>query len=583
MGGRSTRGNDRVNRVLLRIAGAPRSQHAMNMRTPLSAFLFLWAIAFPAESGAARATQPRRISAQGVVALRTIIATGRLEILQWPEFQNHQAEIGAFYRSLNYTLVWSREARPTATARAVIQLLQAADNEGLLAQDYDRPLWEGRLASLESRDPPPLESELLRFDLALTICAMRYILDLHLGRINPQSHASFDVAPDIHGPSEFLRKRVVPAHDVAAALRALEPPFPAYRRLVRAVQQYKEMALLDDGEPLPAAGTPVKPGAPYAGTERLTRLLSLLGDLPPQAVSDPGRYSEPLVTAVKRFQNRHGLTPDGVLGKETLRQLNTPLEHRLRQLRLTLERWRWLPRRFSRPPIIINIPEFRLYAGEEPAQKVVVGKALERKTPVFASQLTEVVFRPPWNVPLSIQREVLAGKIEKNPGYLDKHDFEVIDRRGASFGSGPPDPAILKRLRDGMLFLRQRPGPRNSLGLVKFMMPNNHSIYIHGTPSRRGFLESRRDLSYGCIRVQDTEALAVWALQDRPEWTPERIRAAMEGARTVTVKLTAPIPVFIQYGTAAVSDDGEVRFYDDIYGRDAAEAAKFEARARLAR
>ena len=164
---------------------------------------------------------------------------------------------------------------------------------------------------------------------------------------------------------------------------------------------YSEVQYLAPGsllQPLPATVDPVRPGDRYSGVPRLTRLLKLLGDMPPKAASDPKIYKGALVKAVKRFQRRHGLAPDGQLGEQTLSQLNTPLAQRLRQLRLTLERWRWLPHRFARPPILVNIPEFRLYAGDLPPQKVVVGMAFEHQTPVFASRLTEVIFRPPWNV-----------------------------------------------------------------------------------------------------------------------------------------------------------------------------------------
>ena len=544
------------------------------------ALLFSPASARPAEGVTARAAGTQRLSAQGERELLGIIAAGRLEALQWPRFGDYQAEIGEFYKSGDYALAWVRKSRPTALARVVIKRLQAADNEGLLAQDYDRPLWADRLAGLELPGRRATEPQLLRFDLALTVCAMRYTLDLRLGRINPLAfHSAFDFEPDIRGPSDFLRKRVVSAADVAAAFGALEPPFPSYRRLVHAVQRYCKLARQDSGAQLPATRVPVKPGDRYSGVPRLAQLLRLVGDLPPQAAPVQKLYAGSLVTAVKRFQRRHGLPSDGILGEQTLRQLNVPLAQRLRQLRLTLERWRWLPRRFSRSPIIVNIPEFRLYPGEAPSQKVVVGMAFEHQTPVFASQLTEVVFRPPWTVPLSIQQEELVAKIEKNPGYLRENDFEVLDGKEALVSSGAVSAAVLNQLRAGRLYLRQRPGPGNSLGLVKFLMPNKHSVYIHGTPSRRGFRESQRDLSHGCIRTANTEALAAWVLRGLPEWTPERVRAAMVGEETVTVKLIEPVPVLIQYGTAAVEVNGEVRFFDDVYGRDAAEAAAFEERA----
>ncbi|MDO8803111.1 MAG: L,D-transpeptidase family protein [Elusimicrobiota bacterium] len=549
----------------------------------IAALLCFPATASLAEGAAAGEAETQRLTAEGESELLGIVAAGRLETLNWPQFGDYQAEVGEYYQTGGYTLTWVRKSRPTAKARVVIKRLQAADNEGLLAQDYDSPLWAARLAELELPGRPASESQLLRFDLALTICAMRYILDLHLGRINPQPfHAALDVEPDIRRPSDFLRKRIVSAEDVAAAFSAVEPPFPSYRRLVKAVQLYKQLASRDDGGQLPASKTPVKPGARYSGVPRLTSLLKLLGDLPTQAALQPGLYAGPLVKAVKRFQRRHGLAPDGILGEQTLRHLNTPLAQRLRQLQLTLERWRWLPHRFSRSPILVNIPEFRLYAGDSPSQKVVVGMAFEHETPVFASELTEIVFRPPWTVPMSIQRSELVPKIEKNPSYLEANDFEVIDGKEAVVSSGAVSTEVLNQLREGQLYLRQRPGPANSLGLVKFLMPNAHSVYLHGTPSRRGFRESERDLSHGCIRVEDPGALAAWALRYQPEWTPERIRAAMAGAETVTVKLTEPIPVLLQYGTAVAVEGGEVHFFDDIYGRDGAEGEAFEKRARIA-
>ena len=551
------------------------------LRALIPAVLVFFAAGSPVEGASAADGGPQRLSAQGKRELLGIVAGGRLETLQEPEFGNYRSEIGEFYSAGGYTFNWVRDSAPTEKARAVIKRLQAAGNEGLLAQDYDSPLWADRLAEFRLSGGGLPESRLLRFDLALTVCAMRYILDLHLGRINPRpSHSTLDLDPEVRGPADFLRKRIASAEDVSAAFRALEPQFPSYRRLVRAVQRYKELALRDDGEKLPAAAAPVKPGALYPGVKRLARLLDLVGDLWPGAALGGEVYEGRLVSGVKRFQRRHGLTPDGILGERTLGQLNTPLALRLRQLQLTLERWRWLPHRFSRPPILVNIPEFRLYSGDAPSQKVVVGIAFEHETPVFVSRLTEVVFRPPWTVPMSIQLSELVPKIEADPAYLEGNGLEVIDGKEALVSSGTVSAGVLARLREGKLYLRQRPGPNNSLGLVKFQMPNAHSVYLHGTPARWGFSRSERDLSHGCIRVENPEALAAWVLRDQPEWTPALIRAAMDGTETVTVKLTEPISVLIQYGTAAVKEGGEVGFFEDIYNRDAAEGAAFEERAR---
>jgi murein L,D-transpeptidase YcbB/YkuD len=529
------------------------------------------------------AAAPQRLSPAGEQELLRVVSGGRLAALQQPGFGEYRSGIAEFYRAGGYALAWVRDSRPTGTARAVIELLRAAENEGLPARDYDGPLWAGRLEELDSSAQAPGESELIGFDLALTVCAMRYMLDLHLGRINPRpSDPVVEAGRELSDPAAFLREKVVPAGNVAAALAALEPQFPAYRRLVAAVQRYRELAAQDDGEVLPALPAPVRPGHYYDGVPRLRRLLVLLGDLSPGDAQGAQAYSGALVEAVRRFQARHGLAPDGILGELTLRQLNTPLDARLRQLRLTLERWRWLPHTFRRPPIRVNIPEFRLYAGDQLAQSVVVGMSFEYQTPVFASLLSEVVFRPPWNVPLSIQFRELVPALEKDPSYLSRHGYEVTNGGDVVVSSGPVTADVLQKLRDGLLHLRQRPGPGNALGLVKFHMRNSHSVYLHGTPSTRGFRESRRDLSHGCIRVEDPAALAAWVLRDQPEWTGETLRAAMEGSETVTVKLAEPVPVLIQYGTSAVTEAGEVRFFEDIYGRDAAEAEAFERRGRLA-
>jgi len=555
--------------------------HGRSIKNAILCALLLLPASAVREANAAPAAEPQRLSARGKSELLGIIAAGRLETLQWPEFGDYQAELGEFYRAGDYALAWVRGSRPTVKARAIIKLLRTADEKGLLPQDYDGSRWKARLIQLDQPFRRANESRLVRFDAALTICAMRYILDLHLGRINPRPfRAAIDGEPDIRGPSDFLLKRVVPAQDVPAAFSAVEPPFPPYRRLIGALQRYKELSGLDDGGRLPASKRPIRPGANYPGVPRLARLLRLLGDLPGPAGPAPGLYTGELVGAVKRFQRRHGLAPDGIIGAQTLNQLNTPLSRRLDQLRLNLERWRWLPRNFSRPPIIVNIPEFRLYAGDGKPQKVMVGMAFEHQTPVFASLLTAVTFRPPWNIPLSIQQKEMVKEIEKDASYLEKHDMEAVDGADTVVSSGPVTTEVLGRLREGLLSLRQRPGPGNSLGLVKFVMPNAYDVYLHGTPAKQGFWEPRRDLSHGCIRIEDPARLAAWLLRGQAGWTPKRILATMAGKETVTVKIAEPVPVLIQYGTAVADEDGEVRFFDDIYGRDAAEEAAFEKRSR---
>jgi L,D-transpeptidase YcbB len=266
---------------------------------------------------------------------------------------------------------------------------------------------------------------------------------------------------------------------------------------------------------------------------------------------------------------------DGRLGPETIEALNTPLVDRVQKLHLAMERVRWLPREVSQRSIVVNIPEFRLRALDasgktELQMKVVVGKAQGLQTPGFSADMKDVIFRPYWNVPPSIQVKELIPEIQKDPSYLTENDYEITNSGGKVVSSGAVSQWIMVGLRSGKLQIRQRPGPRNALGGVKFVLPNDHDVYLHDTPARQLFAKSRRDFSHGCIRLENALELAVWVLQDRPEWTRARIQAAIEGGKTIEVPLPQPIPVRIEYQTAAVGEDGSVYFFDDIYGLDEA-------------
>src|SRR5665213_3082125 len=484
-------------------------------------------------------------------ALCMAVAAGKLPA-------DYKAEIRQFYEPTNYSLAWLRGGTATAQALALIEVLKDADAKGLNAEDY------------ELRHS---ETDVVEFDLELTVSAMRYISDLRFGRANPGLFAaekqSFNLA-------DFVRQQLVDARDVKGALQGIEPPYEGYRRTQQALLRYMAMAREDSGGPLPVTKKTVEPGSSYEGAARLADLLWRLGDLPADAAmpGDSKRYQGALVDAVKRFQLRHGLDTDGRLGKATFRQLNTPLSRRVEQLRLTLERWRWVPHSFPRPPIVVNIPGFVLRAANdsyqtELAMKVVVGKAYGHQTPVFAAEMNQVVFRPYWNVPLSIQRAELVPKIAGDAGYLARNHFEVVTPRDTVVSKGVVDRTMLEQLRTGKLQMRQVPGPENSLGLVAFRFPNEYDVYLHGTPAATLFSKSRRDFSHGCIRAQKPQELAEWVLRNQSGWTPERIAEAMQGTKTVSVKLSQPIPVLIVYATAVVLENGEVRFFEDIYGQDA--------------
>jgi murein L,D-transpeptidase YcbB/YkuD len=528
-------------------------------------------------SAARPALAPQQLTAEGKVELQSLMSAAVLAELRWPEFERYQSEVKEFYESFGGALPWMQNFTLASQARSMIQLLKSADSEGLNAEDYDGSRWDGRVADLE-RLTPPSESVLVRFDVALTVSSMRYVSDLSQGRANPRVVKSgLDTDGTTLDLAEFLRRELIDSSDLDAAVKALAPPFPTYHRTLDALRTYTQLARRDDGERLPVPRKPVRPGDSYAGLPRLTRLLALLGDLADKNSQQTARliYQGALVDGVKRFQMRHGLEPNGRIDTATLRELNTPFSRRVTQLQLTLERLRWLPHRFERPPVIVNIPEFRLRAVDQQyhwvlLMKVVVGKAYRHRTPVFAANIKSVIFRPPWHVPLSIVRAEMVPNIEKDPAYLRKHSYEIVDRGGNAVSTDAVNAAIKSALYSGKLGIRQKPGPDNALGLIKFDLPNPYDVYMHGTPATELFARSRRDFSHGCIRVEDPVALATWLLRDKPGWTAERIRAATLGEETLRVDLGKPVPALIVYGTAVVMEDGEVRFFRDIYGHDAA-------------
>jgi murein L,D-transpeptidase YcbB/YkuD len=496
-----------------------------------------------------------------------------------------------FYESAGYALAWTRNGVATSQAKALIGAFEAAETKGLNPRDYAGSLWNARLAAMEP-GAHTSDAMLADFDLAVTVSAMRYVSDLHFGRANLSWRANHGVYHSPGGGYEdladlafFLRQSLVNAPDVNAALRGLEPPYPGYRRTQRALQAYLAMAREGVLPLLPGTAKTIEPGSAYAATPQLAVILRRLGDLSndpgngsnPDPGIEPGRYDGALVDAVKQFQMRHELEQDGRLGKSTVAQLNTPLNQRILQLKLTMERWRWVPHGFSNPPIVVNIPEFRLRALNaanltDLEMKVVVGSAYGgHETPAFAADMKSVVFRPYWDVPVSIARAELAPKITKDAGYLAKNRYEVVNDRGQVVSGATVDGAMLGRIRSGQLRVRQMPGPDNALGLVKFLFPNEHDVYLHSTPATELFSKTRRDFSHGCIRVENPEDLAVWVLRNqRPGWTPERVRDAMNSDTTDQVTLDKPIPVLIVYATAVVLENGEVRFFDDIYKQDTA-------------
>lgn len=490
---------------------------------------------------------------------------GRAPDLRFPDFVDLRSRLVSFYAP-NYAPVWLAESGPTPQALAMIALLKAADQKGLKPEDYNADLWDEQIAHLDRS----------QFDVCLTVSALRYLADLHYGKANPGFFHLDASYSDLDLPA-FLRQKVLPAADPSAVIAAeVEPPYKGYQRTQKTLSQY----LLKSQQPdvkLAEITATIEPGKHYAEAPQLAERLKQLGDLPPEfaAANKTPAYQGALVEGVKHFQARHGLEPDGRLGKATVEQLNVPLAHRVLQLRLSLERWRWVPHSFPHPPIVVNIPEFTLRTLSQDYEtdmemKVVVGSSYDNQTPVFSANLGYLTFRPYWNVPRSILENEMLQKLDKERNYLAVHRYQLVNAadKVVPTPNGLTD-SMLRALSSGKYRIRQMPGPDCALGLLRFGIPNEHNVYLHDTPSRELFARARRDFSHGCVRVERPVQLAEWSLRGTDSWTVAKIRKAMHGTKTFQVDLKQPVPVLLVYATAIVFRNGEVRFTPDIYNQDA--------------
>lgn len=481
------------------------------------------------------------------------------------------------YQERRYTGLWTHGSKMTDQGQQMLVVLSRAQDLGLKPDDYGvGPLMAARMG-LESSATASAEVA-ATLDIQLTKSALHYIHDAHFGRIDPR-RVGFELqAPRKPFDSMAALLNLAGADSVAAVAASIEPQFYHYTLLKKSLSQYR--ALARNPPPLlTAPAHPIKINSPYAQASALRQILIRLGDLPPGAspAADPLTFDAALSGGIKRFQARHGLKMDGILDSATSRALAVPIAARIRQIELTLERWRWVPE-FSAPPVIVNIPQFRLFAfntlqdrkSDVLQMDVIVGRTYRTTyTPVFMAEMTSVIFRPYWQVPESIVRKEMLPKLERQPGYLDAQHLDIVAASDEVSHPLPLSSATLGALEAGRLKLRQRPGPGNALGLVKFSLPNPHDVYLHSTPTPALFNAQVRAFSHGCIRVSDPVALTVHVLRDTPgQWTVERVREAMEGPVTQHVRLAHPIPVLILYGTALATEDGRILFFDDIYGHD---------------
>jgi murein L,D-transpeptidase YcbB/YkuD len=475
---------------------------------------------------------------------------------------------------------------PTRQALEAVEALASAHTYGLPVQTEEVALLRTLGAAW-----PHSPTDAAEFDVVLSQSLIRLLAGVRIGRVDPVA-AGF-AAPNDYADVDIaaLLGAVATSRDVASAIASIEPRYAGYRALERALSRYRALAADTTVHHPRRPRSTIRVGDRYDDMPTLARFLAALGDLSagdrvlghpaaPAAGADSAVYDGPVVEALRRFQRRHGLDPDGVIGPATLAALRTPLTHRVRQIELALERWRWLPNRAPARFIAVNVPGFRLDAFEndstaerpELVANVIVGRAASHKTPLFTATLREVVFRPYWDVPPKIARTELVPMFRRRPSYFFSDGFEIV-RAGTSdvpAASFPLTSANLDRVASGRLRVRQRPGPANALGFVKFNFPNPYNVFLHDTPTRDLFAQTRRDFSHGCIRVAQPNELAEFVLRGQEPWDAIAIDSAMRGDRTLHVPLTRPIPVFVLYATAVAAGDGTVSFYPDLYKHDAA-------------
>jgi L,D-transpeptidase YcbB len=536
--------------------------------------------------------------------LQQIVGSSQSPMLKWSSFSEDQPIVQQFYDDRDWELAWTRNGKPTSTTTALIQLFTDADKKGLRPEDYDGQRWQDHLRALAGS--PNDQNTVAQFDVAVTLATVRYLSDLHLGRINPQS-LNFDIDVPAKRAAfnipDLLNDQVVDADDVASVVQGVEPQNPMYKKTEEMLPHYLELAEKVAAQPqpeLPAVEKPVAPGGSYPGMAQLAQRLALEGDGSAQA--NGNQYTPEVAQAVQHFQARVGLNPDGKLSQGTVDALNVPMSVRVQQIDDALEKWRWLPDQYVKPRLLVNLPEFyvRAYTADgnlDFKMKVVDGEAKgNHDTPVFVRTMKYLIFRPYWNLPVSIVKKDLLKHLGGGNGYLEAHGYEVINSSGQPVsGWSEAD------LEHSRYLVRQKPGPKNSLGLVKFMFPNEYDIYMHSTPEMNLFNLARRDRSHGCVRLNDAEKMANWVLQGQSEWDAEKIHQAMYGQPlqgddadasaaagqssgqdadsgpvstapqvkdNKQVNLKTQLPVVITYLTANADEDGTMHFFNDIYGYD---------------
>ncbi|MDZ7631924.1 MAG: L,D-transpeptidase family protein [Gemmatimonadaceae bacterium] len=469
---------------------------------------------------------------------------------------------------------WSgSDGRPTTSATGLLAHV-TGDWETSRTERADAVRLDSIVKAFRAAPASAADQALL--DIALDIVAARHAFIHRQGRIDPSRvHAEWSLAAPELDLVE-VRSALIAGTAPADVFSSLEPQTRSYAMLVHGLAEVRRQDA-DTSEHLPAAPSrPVVAGGRYAGARALARVLVRLGELPHDFPIDGVRntYTKPLATAIERWQNRK-LKKGRVSGTLTAPVLATLLAEyagRGDRIAMAIERWRWLPRDFSNDPLVVNLPEYRLHSysrfqgdsADPLSMNVVIGRADSNATPVFSANMTQVVFSPRWHVPKSIMLGEIGPAAARDSTYLDKHNYELTTPRGVLL---PNTPANIARIGK-TVYVRQRSGDDNSLGKVKFLLPNPYDIYLHDTPSRSLFSRNRRDFSHGCVRLGNPMAMARYVLGSQPAWTDSKITEAMNAGIEKYVRVPRPIPVLIVYQTAVADPDGALRYFNDVYGHD---------------
>lgn len=480
-----------------------------------------------------------------------------------------------FYEQRIYSPAWINDEGPIPQIYTLINVVSEADKEGLRPQDYHQDKIKAILREVrqsQEKKRPFYIQRLVDLDLLLTDAFLIYGSHLIAGKVDPEKIDAGWIASRREKDLAQIIEIALSKNQIEEAMESLLPQHPGYRRLRQALAHYRNIAL-NGGWLSIAEGPKMQKGDKGERIIELRRRLLATGDLGFLKEKDTNLFDDELEQAVRLFQEKHGLDVDGIVGSSTVAALNVPVNERIHQIELNMERWRWLPQELGLHYILVNIANFELDVVRKNdlmmTMRVVVGKAY-RRTPVFSAKMTYLVLNPYWHIPKNIAIEDILPLIRKDISYLGKQKIRVFQGWGAEEEEVDPENIDWEKV-DAKSFhyrLRQDLGPWNALGRVKFMFPNRFNVYLHDTPSKELFAKTSRTFSSGCIRIEKPVELAVYLLQDDPSWTRENILAAIDRGAEQTIRLKEPVLVHLLYWTAWAEEDGSIQFRNDIYSRD---------------